>query len=134
MFFRIRFLFVMLSLSWAMYATGNNCEQAFLPQGRDFRFADLTGKDFSGRYMHEVTFHGANLQDANLSKARLPFSDFSKADLRGAKLSNIQFMGVVLISGHAIMVKPNFRGAIVDPKQAEYLQSLGIAGFIVKEQ
>jgi uncharacterized protein YlaI len=66
---------------------------------KDFRKADLTGKNF-----RMADLRGADLREANLSKSNLTEADLREADLQGADLTGADLDG-------AFLRDANLRGA-----------------------
>jgi len=57
--------------------------------GTDLSFANLEDADLTDSYLDEAKFVNANLVSANLSGALLRLTDFTRADLGGANLSEV---------------------------------------------
>ena len=108
---------------------------------------NLQDADLSGKMLSEANFKGANFRNADLSNA-----DLSNADLRGALLyihtesKSLTLYGKTIrgvlanigiieeYSKEANLQNTNINGAIVTLSQAEYLEHIGLSGFIVGER
>ena len=67
-------------------------ETKAIRDGRDLRYANLSGLDLQGIQFYDINFNGANFQNANLKKSvfrntSLTYADFYKATLKKADLS-----------------------------------------------
>ena len=111
-----------------------DCNNQFTPQVKKSP-KDLVGANFEGAKMDGVDFGGANLVGANLKRAKLQGADLEGANLVDADLERADLQGVDLRGANfeeAKMDGVDLRGAIVSKDQAEFLESLGYSGFVIK--
>jgi uncharacterized protein YjbI with pentapeptide repeats len=58
----------------------------------DFAAADLARASFIGGSLNHVTFHGANLEGSTFENVRFFSTDFSRANLQGARLADLDLL------------------------------------------